>query len=91
MAKDKHNDKTKPNIEAIASFRLKGKHIEGRTKGDKGSTGQVVKKSDFPNNAAWQNLVNMEPPRAAETADKVGPAKPSKPEKQGKDGKLPGA
>ena len=85
MAKDKHNDKSKPNIEAIASFRLKGEHIAGRVKTDKGSTGQVVKKSDFPNNAAWQNLVNMEPPRAIETDAKVGPATASK------GGKLPGA
>ena len=91
MAKDKHDDKSLPNIEAIASFRLKGKHVAGRVKTDKGSTGQVVKKSDFPNIAAWQNLVHMEPPRAIETDAKVGPAKASGPAKANKDGKLPGA
>lgn len=87
MAKETHNDKTKPNIEAITSFRVKGKHVQGRNKEDKGSTGQVIKKSDFPNTASWQNLCNMEPPRAVETSANVGDAKASKKPS----GKLPGA
>lgn len=94
MAKDKYNDTSKQNIEAIRSFRLKGEHIAGRDKHDKDSIGQIVKKSDFPNNASWQNLCAMDPARAVETSDKVAAAKSGKksaPSKAAKaDPALPG-
>lgn len=59
-------DKSKKNVRALVSFRLKGVPIE---------VGEVVKKEEFPNRASWQNLLNMEPPRVEETNDSVGKAK----------------
>ena len=67
--KKKGEDTTKKNIKARRDFRLKGKHV---------AAGEVVKKSDFPNKADWQNLCNMTPPRAEETADTVGKPKAEK-------------
>lgn len=62
-------DKKLSNIKALRSFMLKGvKVVED----------EVVAKSDFPTKGDWQNLCNMTPPRAEETADPVGKPKPSK-------------
>lgn len=62
MSKGKAEDKAKKNIKALRDLRVKGKHV---------ATGEVVAKSDFPNKADWQNVCNMTPPRAEETADTV--------------------
>lgn len=61
--KDEYDDKSKPNIKALAAFLLKGEPLV---------KGQVVAKSDFSVKSDWQNLCNMEPPRAEETDEDVG-------------------
>ncbi len=62
MSKDKAEDKAKKNIKALRDLRVQGKHV---------AAGEVVAKSAFPNKADWQNVCNMTPPRAEETADAV--------------------
>ena len=61
--KDEYNDKSKPNIKALTAFLVKGDPIV---------KGQVVAKTDFSVKSDWQNLCNMEPPRAEETDEDVG-------------------
>lgn len=85
MAKtSKHDDSKKPNIKILQAVRIKGEHV---------AKGTVVKKSDFPNKASWQNLVHMDKPRAEETDDKPGAPKKeskSKPKKEPKADKSDG-
>lgn len=72
--------KTKSNIRALKSFRLKGKVV---------AQGEVVPKSDFAKKSDWQNLCHMDPaPRAEETSDAVGKPKAAKSDTKGG---LPGA
>lgn len=95
MAKDPHNDTSLKNVTALASFRLRGKVVP---------KGAVVPKSDFAKTTDWQNLCNMEPPRAEETD--AAPGMPTPPADddagddadddagaagKGKSGGLPGA
>ena len=63
--KDTHDDKSKPNLKVLVSFRLKGAPVQ---------KGAVIAKSDFTNKSDWQNLAHMEPARVEETDAKVGPA-----------------
>lgn len=89
MAKDAHDDKSKPNIKAVRNFRLKGELV---------NVGDVVAKKSFAQKADWQNLVHMDGPRAEETDEKVGKAKSAAKGKTTKaadkkegEGGLPGA
>ncbi len=64
-AYDELDDKNKPNVEALRSFRLKGQPVR---KGD------VISKDLFPNRKVWMNLEHMEPPKLRQTSKQVGPA-----------------
>lgn len=81
MAKDQYDDKSKPNVKSVVNFMLDGEVVR---------VGDVVSKKAFPNKSDWQNLVNMEPARAEETADKVGKVKPAKKTTAKKADALPG-
>lgn len=86
---DAHEDKAKPNIKALKSFRLKGDVV---------AKDEVIRKSAFAKKGDWQNLCNMSPPKAEETDEKVGAPSAVKPKAAPKPkaadataGGLPGA
>lgn len=58
-------DTKKPNLDVLREFRIKGVAQP---------VGSVIPKTVMPK-GDWMNLCAMKPPRAEQTAEKVGPAK----------------
>lgn len=61
-----HEDKKKPNLKVLQSFRMRGTPVQ---------KGSIVAKADFPEKQDWLNLLHMPKPRVEETAEKPKVAK----------------
>lgn len=54
----------KNNLKVLEAIRIKGKHVE---------IGSVISKKEFESKGDWYDLCVMNPPRLAETDEKIGP------------------
>jgi hypothetical protein len=51
------------NLKVLRSIRIAGKHV---------AAGSVISKSAFDSRADWDDLCKMNPPKLAETDEKIG-------------------
>ncbi len=63
-------DKEKPNLKVLRALRIEGKHYP---------VGAVISKSKFDSRGDWDDLCRMNPPKLAETEEKIGGEKPAMP------------